>query len=52
MYWLPLQIDIYKDIIKLNNTISIDTTDSIAQKLIAKTEGQMQYFYIKLLHRV
>lgn len=36
MYWSPLQIDIYKDVIKLNNIISIDATGSIAQKLDCK----------------
>lgn len=36
MYWTPLQLDIYKDIIKLNNAISID--GSIAQKIF-RTNG-------------
>lgn len=33
MYWSPLQIDFYKDIVKLNNFISIDATGSVVQKI-------------------
>lgn len=49
MYWSPLQMDIYKDIVKSKNFISIDAIGSIVQKYIDKTKDQVQFFYIKPL---
>jgi len=44
MYWTPLQLDIYKDIIKLNNIISIDATGSIAQKIFRRNKTSQAIF--------
>jgi len=44
MYWTPLQLDIYKDIIKLNNIISIDATGSIAQKIVRRNKTTQAIF--------
>lgn len=33
MYWSPLQIDIYKELSTFIDTISIDATGSIVQKI-------------------
>jgi len=38
MYWSPLQMDIYKDIVKLNHSISIDATGSLVQKIDQKNK--------------
>lgn len=38
MYWSPLQIDIYKDIVKSNSPISIDATGSLVQKIVRKNQ--------------
>lgn len=44
MYWSPLQIDIYKDIVKLNNPISIDATGSLVQKIDQKNKRSRAIF--------
>jgi len=38
MYWSPLQMDVYKDIVKMNNPISIDATGSLVQKIDQKNK--------------
>lgn len=44
MYWSPLQMDIYKDVVKLKNPISIDATGSLVQKIDRKNKRSCAIF--------
>jgi len=45
VHWSPLQIDIYKDIVKsYNNFITIDATGSVVQKLQRQNQKSGEIF--------